>query len=206
MKLLILGATGHTGTQIVDLALSRGHEVTAFVRSPGKITRRDPLLKVVTGDPRNVDQLWAVLPGHDAVLSALGVSPSKAFRPHTLVEDCAISTVAAMKRAGVNRVILVSVAILFPGSGLVYLFFRLLLKYVLRDLAAAEGVLRNSALDWTIVRPPRITKRPSEEYRSLPNSFPKASASVSFRGVAAFMLDTVERGSHIHEIVGIVGQ
>jgi putative NADH-flavin reductase len=46
MRLLILGANGKTGTQLVDLALARGHEVTAFVRSPAKVTRRHPLLRV----------------------------------------------------------------------------------------------------------------------------------------------------------------
>lgn len=75
MRLFILGATGNTGTQIVDLALSRGHEVTAFVRSPDKIKRRHPLLRVLPGDPHDVDELASALPGHDAVISALGVRP-----------------------------------------------------------------------------------------------------------------------------------
>ena len=108
MRVFILGANGHTGTQLIDLALARAHEVTAFVRSPEKVTRRHPLLHLVRGDPQSVDALAAALPGHDVVLSALGVRPPQAFRPHTLVEDCAASTVAAMTRAGVKRLVLVS--------------------------------------------------------------------------------------------------
>ena len=62
MRLLILGATGKTGTQLVDLALARDHEVTAFVRSPGKVTRRHQRLKVLQGDPHSADELAEALP------------------------------------------------------------------------------------------------------------------------------------------------
>ena len=106
MRLFVVGATGHTGAQIIDLALTRSHDVTAFVRSPHKISRRDPKLKIVQGDPHNVEQLAKELPGHNAVLSALGVRPPQAFRPHALVEECAQSTVAAMAQTGVNRIVL----------------------------------------------------------------------------------------------------
>ena len=118
MRLLILGANGKTGTQLVDLALARDHEVTAFVRSPAKVTRRHPLLQVIPGDPLSADELAEALPGHDVVLSALGVRPPHAFRPHTVLQDCAASTVAAMTRAGVGRLVLVSAAVLFPEKGL----------------------------------------------------------------------------------------
>lgn len=111
MRLFILGANGKTGTQLIDLALARGHEVTAFVRSPAKITRRHPLLQVQRGDPHSTDELAGALPGHDVVLSALGVRPPQAFRPHTLVQECAASTVAAMTRAGVKRLVLLSAAV-----------------------------------------------------------------------------------------------
>src|SRR6266853_533193 len=101
MRIFVIGATGHTGTQIVDLALSRGHEATAFVRSPHKIRRQDQRLKVLAGDPRSVEQLASALPGHDIVLLALSGRPPEAFRPHSLVTDCAASTVDAMKKARV---------------------------------------------------------------------------------------------------------
>src|SRR5260370_5410202 len=108
MRSFVIGATGHTGTQIVDLALSRGYEVTAFVRSPHKIGRQDPRLKVLAGDPHNVEQLTSALPRHDVVLSALGVRPPQAFRPHPLVKDCAATPAQAIKKAGSSRMALVS--------------------------------------------------------------------------------------------------
>src|SRR5882762_6916877 len=153
MRLLILGANGKTGTQLVEVALARGHEVTAFVRSPAKIMRRHPLLRVQRGDPRSADELASALPGHDAVLSALGVRPPQAFRPHPLVQECAASTVAAMTTTGVRRLVLVSAAVLFSEKGLRFAFVRWLLTHVMRDLGTAEEIVRATPLDWTIVRP-----------------------------------------------------
>jgi putative NADH-flavin reductase len=203
MRLFILGASGHTGTQLIDLALARAHEVTAFVRSPEKITRRHPLLHLVSGDPQSVDALAAALPGHDVVLSALGVRPPQAFRPHTLVEDCAASTVAAMTRAGVKRLVLVSAAVLFPERGLFFAFFRWLLTQIRRDLGAAEEIVRATSLDWTIARPPRLVNGSDEGYRASRDALPTGAISMSFRAVAAFMLDAVEQRTHVHEIVGL---
>ena len=203
MRLLILGANGHTGRQLVDLALGRGHDVTAFVRSPEKIARRHPQLEVRRGDPQSADALASALPGHDAVLSALGVRPPRAFRPHALVQDSAASTVAAMTRAGVTRLVLVSAAVLFPEKGLRFAFFRWLLKHVMRDLDGAEQIVRATPLDWTIARPPRLIERPEEVYRATRDALPARAFSMSFRAVAAFMLDAVEQHAHVHEIVGL---
>ena len=203
MKMFVIGATGHTGGQLLDLALSRGHEVTAFVRSPQKIHRKDARLKIKAGDPHSVEQLAAALPGHDVVLSALGVRPPTAFRPHTLVEDCAASTVLAMQRSGVNRILLVSAAVLFPQRGLMFAFFRRVLKHISRDLAQAEDILRTSNVDWTVVRPPRLTNGANDRYRIAENALPKNGVSATFRGVAAFMLDAAEQHSHVRQIVGL---
>jgi len=203
MRLFILGANGKTGTQLVDLALARDHDVTAFVRSPAKVTRRHPRLQVQRGDPHSADELARALPGHDGVLSALGVRPPEAFRPHTLVQECAASTVAAMTRAGVRRLVLVSAAVLFPEKGLRFAFFRWLLTHVRRDLGTAEEIVRATPLDWTIARPPRLIEKPDETYRSRPDALPAEGFSMSFRAVAAFMLDAVEHQTHVHEIVGL---
>ena len=203
MNLFVIGATGHTGKQIIDLALARPHQVTAFVRSPHRITPRDSNLTIIRGDPHDVEQLAREVRGHDAVLSALGVRPPQAFRPHTLVEECAASTVAAMSTAGVSRLVLVSVAILFPGKGLQYAFFRRLLKHIARDLGRAEEIVKATPLDWTIVRPPRLTNGVDATYRAQPDALPENGNSMSFRAVAAFMLDAVEKHSYSREVVGL---
>jgi putative NADH-flavin reductase len=203
MKLFILGANGKTGTQLIDLALARTHQVTAFVRSPEKITRRDPRLLVLRGDPHDVHEMASALPGHDAVLSVLGVRPSQAFRPHTLVQECAASTVGAMTRTGVKRLVLLSAAALFREKGLYFAFFRRLLAHIIRDLGTAEEIVRASSLEWTIARPPRLINKQDEAYRAVRDALPAGGYSMSFRAVGAFMLDAIEYQTYLHEIVGL---
>jgi putative NADH-flavin reductase len=203
MRLFVLGATGNTGTQIVDLALARGHQVTAFVRSPQKITRQEKALTVIKGDPLRVDELARALPGHDAVLSALGPSGLDAFKQSTLLTECAASTVAAMKTAGVGRLGIVSAALLFPEKGLRFVFFRWMLQRHIRDLVSMETVVRATDLDWTIARPPRLIRSSAEKYRGEPDALPHGAWEMSFRAVAAFQLDSLERGTHSREIVGL---
>jgi putative NADH-flavin reductase len=157
-RLFVLGGTGHTGTHLVDLALARGHRVTAFVRSPQKITRRDPGLAVIQGNPLQADEMARALEGHDAVLSALGQAPRDALRASTRMTEFAASTVAAMKTAGVHRIAILSAAVLFPGKGLAFTFFRWFLRHHAHDLLAMEAVVRATDFEWTIARPARLVQ------------------------------------------------
>jgi putative NADH-flavin reductase len=202
MKLFVLGATGKTGSEIVSLALLRGHEVTAFVRSPDKLSPAGPLT-IVRGDPRDPENMAAALPGHDAVLSAIGPHPREALRPSTLVTDCACATVQAMATSGVPRLVIISAAVLFPEQGLYFAFFRWLTRHHARDLRGMEDIVRASGLAWTIARPPRLTQTPDASFRAVRDALPPGSRAMSFRAVAAFMLDAVERGSHVAEVVGL---
>ncbi len=204
MRAFILGANGKTGTELIDLGLSRGHRITAFVRSPDKIQRSHQNLTVVRGDPHSTDQMAAALPGHDVVLSALGIPGREAFGKVTLIGDCAASTVAAMTRAGVARLAIVSAATLFRESGPMVAFFRWLLEKQIADLAAAEDIIRATSLEWTIARPGRLVRERDELYRAAPGARPeKAPLSMSFRAVAAFMLDAVEQGTYVRQIAGL---
>jgi len=203
MRLFLLGATGHTGTHILDLALSRGHDVTVFARTPAKVTRRDPRLRVVQGDALQIDALAAALPGHDAVVSALGSSAREALRPSTLLAECAASTVAAMQKANVARLVLVSAAVLFPEKGLRFAFFRWLLRHHARDLLAMESVVRATPFAFTIARPPRLVERADASYRSEVDALPINGFTMSFRAVAAFLLDCLEQRTHEREVVGL---
>ncbi len=98
---------------------------------------------------------------------------------------------------------LVSAAVLFPEKGLRFAFFRWLLTQVMRDLGTAEDIVRATPLDWTIVRPPRLFAGAGEGYRSRRDGLPVDGFSMSFRAVAAFMLDAAEHRTHVHEIVGL---
>src|SRR5213593_1581979 len=108
-----------------------------------------------------------------------------------------------MTRAGVKRVVLVSAAVLFPEKGLYFAFFCWLLRHVRRDLGTAEEIVRATSLDWTIARPPRLVNKSDEAYRSVHNALPAGGNSMSFRALAAFMLDAAEHRTDVHEIVGL---
>jgi putative NADH-flavin reductase len=203
MRLFVIGANGRTGREILDLAHARGHEVTAFVRSPEKLEQISGV-RVVRGDPRRADEIAAALPGHDAVLSAIGPHPRDALlHPSTLLADCARATVEAMSARGVRRLAIVSAAVLFPEKGLDFMFFRWLLRYHARDLDAMERIVRASGLEWTIARPPRLTQSRDASFVAIRDALPAGSRVMSFRSVAAFLLDAVEQQSHVAEIVGL---
>lgn len=203
MKLFVLGATGRIGAHMVDLALTRGHDVTAFVRSPQKVSPRERLA-VKAGDPRDAHQLTTALSGHDAVLSAIGPPPREALRPCTLMTDTGAALVAAMEHAGARRLGIVSAGVLFPElPGVAAAFFRWLLRHHARDLAGMEATVTGGAIDWTIARPPRLVEAPDETCRASVGAMPEGGSTCSNRAVAAFLLDAIERERHVREIVGI---
>jgi putative NADH-flavin reductase len=203
LRIFALGATGHIGTDVIDLALARGHRVTAFVRAPHKIHRNDGGLSIIQGDPLSMDAVARALPGHDAVLSSIGPPAREAFRPSRLMAESAASTVAAMTAAGVKRLLVVSAAVLFPDRRLAFRFFRWLLQHHARDLVAMEAVVRATNLDWTIARPPRLVKTTDESYRWEHDALPLRAWSMSYRAVARFLVDCVEQRTHAQEVVGL---
>jgi putative NADH-flavin reductase len=159
MRLLILGATGGTGRALIRQARERGHEVTAFVRSPQKLGPLADRVTVRQGNPQSVAELRAVLPGHDAVVSALG-PPGPG--PTTMLRAGARSTVEAMRTVGPRRLIVVSAAVLFDNLGVLGgLLRRTLLKNVAEDSAEMERIVMASGLDWTIARSASADQRPA---------------------------------------------
>ncbi|HLK38748.1 MAG TPA: NAD(P)-binding oxidoreductase [Polyangiaceae bacterium] len=206
MRLLVLGATGRTGVELIDLALPK-HDVTAFVRSPARVTRTDGRLRVVKGDVRDSEQLAAALAGHDAVISALGPKVGDALFGTTPMKDAAVSTLDAMRIAGVRRFLVVSSAILFPGGGIAVGFFRGLIGHHLVDSRRMEELVAQSAVEWTIARPPRLVMTRDEGYVAEEGKLPgglTVRAAMSWRAVAAFLLHAVEGNLYPRRVVGLV--
>ena len=199
MKLLVIGATGRTGWEVVQQALARGHHVTAFVRSPEKITLRNEQLIILKGDAMDEDQLVEAMRDHDAVLSTLG--PRQAFKPSSLLHDSALAATRAMNRSGVKRLVILSAAAHFPGIPNRIVSF--ILRNHMRDSRAMEEIVQANGLDWTIARPPRLTEEDYPTYRSREGAAPKMGFSLSRKAVAVFMLDAIEQKKHFHQIVGI---
>ena len=162
-KVLVLGATGGTGQQVVTQGLKLGFEVTAFVRNPQGLSATSDRLRVLTGNVLDDDHaLAAAVKGQDAVISTLGVG--KSFHSGGLIAGSATRVVRAMEAAGVRRLIWTSafgVGDTIRDTPLVpRIFIRLLLQDVYRDKEAGEAVIDRSTLDWTVVHPVGLSDRP----------------------------------------------
>jgi putative NADH-flavin reductase len=199
MKLVVIGATGRTGREIVQQALARGHHVTAFVRSPESITSKNERLTVIRGNVMNENELLNAMQNHDAVLSTLG--PREVFKPSSMLHDSAVATTSAMNRSGVKRLVILSAAAHFPGIPNRIASF--IMRNHMRDSLAMEEIVQASGLDWTIARPPRLTQEEYTTYRSREGAAPKMGFTLARKAVAAFMLDATEQEKHFHKIVGI---
>lgn len=206
MKIVVLGATGGTGLEIVRQALGRGHSVTAFVRSPERLNSYAGAVTVKQGNLLNSSELEEVLKGQDAVLSAFGPRVPIAKNEQNLLRDFANALTPAMLHAGVKRVVVESSAFLFRDSLLppTYLVGRLLFPSVVIDATAMEDIFRGTQLDWTLVRPPRLTDGVhSGKYRIREGHLPRFGFSISRADVADYFLKVLDDQTTIRKIVGM---
>jgi len=206
MKLVVLGATGGTGLEIVRQAIEHGHSVTAFVRSPERLKALQGRITVKQGDLLNSAELEPVIKGHDAVLSGFGPRVPVTKADATLLQQFAVVLTSAMVNAGVLRVVVESVAFLFKNSIVppAYLLGRLFFSRTVADASAMERVFGESGLDWTMVRPPELTDKPyTGKYRVREGHLPHFGFRVSRADVADFMIRAVESRSSIRKVVGV---
>jgi putative NADH-flavin reductase len=200
-KILVLGATGGTGQQVVAQALQRGHLVTAFCLSPERLTTRHDHLRAVTGSTTDESSAVAdAVRGQDVVISALGVGRS--FKPGGLITRSVPRILAAMEGEGVRRLIFISAFGIGPTRAdaplVPRLMFHLLLSEIYADKEAGEAVLRQSPLDWTIVYPARLTNGPrTGRYRVGEHLELRGMPSVSRADVADFLVQQAEGQTHV---------
>jgi putative NADH-flavin reductase len=206
MKLVVLGATGGTGIEIVKQAIERGHSVTALVRSPDRLKEFRDRIPFRKGDLLNSVDLEQSIQGHDAVLSGFGPRVPVSKADAHLLQQFAVALTGAMLHAGVRRVVVESVAFLFKDSVLppAYLLGRLLFPRTVADASAMERLFVESELDWTMVRPPELTDKPyTGRYRVGYGHLPHFGFKISRADVADFMIKAVEDRSTIRKIVGV---
>ena len=166
MKVLVIGATGAIGSAVVQAALEGGHEVTAFVRSPDKLGDLRPRVRVVEGDLADPSSLATAVPGHDAVISAVGSSPDRAQLD--VPANGMRAVVQAMRAAGVRRLVgLSGGAVNVPGerkplSGrITTALVSLLARNVVEAKQREFDVVYATDLDWTMIRPPNVVPGPA---------------------------------------------
>jgi len=206
MKLLVLGATGGTGLEMVREAIERGHSVTAFVRSPERLKPFGDHITIRQGNLLNAAEIEPVIKGHEAVLSGFGPRMPVSKADANLLRQFGGALTAAMPKAGVNRVVVESVAFLFKDSIIppAYLLGRLLFPGIVTDASGMEELFQNSGLEWTIARPPELTDKPyTGKYRVREGHLPRFGFKISRSDVADFMIKAAENRSSLGKIVGI---
>ncbi|UOQ55635.1 NAD(P)-dependent oxidoreductase [Hymenobacter cellulosivorans] len=159
MKLLIFGATGGTGRQLVLQALEAGHSVTAFVRTPAKLALSHPRLRTLQGDVLDYAAVLAALPGHEAVLSALGAPATHQAAVRSVGTRHILQ---AMEATGVQRFICLTTLGMGESRAALpfsykYFIVPLFLRRAFADSEVQETYIRQSAVAWTIARPATLT-------------------------------------------------
>ncbi|MEQ9495316.1 MAG: SDR family oxidoreductase [Deltaproteobacteria bacterium] len=174
-RILLLGANGRTGRQILDRALAAGDTVTALVRAEDRLADLDhERLRVQVGSPCDPAVLEPLLVGQDAVVSVLG--PRWPTRDATAIyPDAATAIVEAMQRSRVRRLVVTSSALLFPARDVLARVLQCLVRGVVADAHRMESRIRASTLDWTIVRTSFLTNGPSTDCAFSVDALPEAA-------------------------------
>ena len=207
-RVLIVGATGGTGRQLVARALELGHEVTALARDPSKLELRHPRLEVVQGDVLDPASLEAAVRGGDAVLSALG--HKRYLGPSRILSDGTRNLLAAMEAHGVPRFVCETSLGIGSSAGRMGLYYTflvipLVVPFYFWDKTRQERAIAGSSAEWVIVRPGALTDGPRRgrlRHGSRIGSFLR-TVRVSRADVAEFMLGQLESDAYLREAVGI---
>ena len=200
MHITVFGANGATGKHVVEQALAAGHRVRAVVRDPKSIDGSHERLEVVRGDVMDASTLDVA---GEAVVSCIGARTRKAG---DVASRSTQNILAAMKRAGVKRVVVISAAPLgLPEGAFQRVAFAILwtfLREVYDDLRRMESFLHESDADWTITRPPRLTDGPlTGTYRTAIDR--NVGSAISRADLAREMLRSLEEPKTIHHTIGI---
>ena len=166
MNILVVGATGGTGQAIVREALAKRHEVTALVRSREKAAALLPGARLEEGDARDQAALSRALDGCDAVISALGTRKIRPFQQVTLMSDATRKLVSAMEKQGASRLVCITGVGAGDSAGhggfaYDWLIKPILLRSIYEDKDRQEAVIKDSGLDWVIVRPTVLKDKPA---------------------------------------------
>lgn len=204
MKLVVFGATGGTGREIVKQALEAGHHVTAFVRSPARLGWEHPHLALAIGDVMDAVAVAQAIAGQEAVISALG--PSRPPVPG-MMEIAARNIVAGMQQHQVRRLISTTGAGVRdpqdqPGlmDHVMKRLLTLLAANVLKDSAANVAVIRASELDWTVVRFPRLLDGPHTGQYRVGYLGKNAGIQLARADGADFILKELAGGAYIRQM------
>ncbi|NRD26783.1 NAD(P)-dependent oxidoreductase [Frigoribacterium sp. VKM Ac-2836] len=205
MKVLVLGATGGTGSHVLRVAQSAGHEVMVLVRDASALDVTDGV-RVLTGDATSAEDVRAAVVGQGAVLNAVG---SRNIR-HPIEVEVGRALLPAMHDAGVDRLVVCSAFGVGDSQAdantLQRVFFHTVLGKVYAAKEVADAEVRASGLDWTLVYPTRLTDEPATGSLATGERLPGgAGIHVTRADVARFMLAQLTDATWSRKTVVVTG-
>lgn len=213
MKILILGATGRTGVEIIKEALKKGHQVSAIARNPEKLKDFD--IEITKGTPYDYETVHKAIAGCDAVINTLNVSRksdnpwARLAAPTDLISKSATNALKAMDKKGIKRIVALSTI----GAGrswktspgiLKFMVSVSNLKYAFRDHGRQEELLENSDKDYTICRAPMLSNKKNETGAVATAEGTRPASTVLSRNTAAeFFISIIENKEHIRDTISV---
>lgn len=212
MRLLILGATGPTGSALLDQAVTAGHEVTAIARVPANVrTDAEGAVTVVEGDVLEAGPWRDVAAEHDTLLSCLGSTDRR--HPTTVYSRGTLNALSAMGASPARRVVCLSSAGLdippdtpLPQKIVTRLIIQRLYRHGYADMRRMEAALGDEDARWTVVRPPMLTDAPgTRDYRTSTDAPLSNMTSLPRADLAHYLLAAVHEPTTWHKTVQISG-
>lgn len=207
MNLLVFGATGSVGRLVVEQALEHGYTVTAFVRNPAKLDINHANLKIVCGDVMDIVSVEKAVQGQEAVVCVLGAGKKRTAK---IRSEGTEQIIRAMEKAGIRRFICQSTLGAVDSWGNLnffwkYIMFGFLLREVFADHERQEEYVKQSCLDWTIIRPGAfVDGELTGNYRhGFPGDDKTSKLKISRSDVADFILKQLTDNSYIHKTPGL---
>ena len=211
MRTLIIGASKGTGALAVAAALARGHEVTAFARSPQNLSLDDARLRRLPGDFHDRTSVSAAVPGHDAVIVTASAGSIRAFKaqPNYFSQGTGY-VIDAMKASGVKRLVVLSaLGVAESRKQMGFLLDKLMISWLLKvpyaDHERQEALVKASALDWVIARPSRLTNGPARGRYKKETGDARVPASIARADVAHFLVEAASVDTWLKKAVQLGG-
>jgi putative NADH-flavin reductase len=203
MKLVIFGASGGTGRQLVEQALAAGHEVIAFVRDPAKLNIQHDCLRIVQGDVIDPVAVERAVNGAQAVISVLNTRRDAKGSPITHGTQ---NILAAMKKYGVRRLVFSAAPSARDPKDAPDLRFKLMIGLVrliaragYEDMVGSAQAVRASDVDWTIVRLPFPTDDPKTGHVRVGFVNKDTGTRISRADAAEFILNEVQEARYLRQ-------
>ncbi|MBN2039806.1 MAG: SDR family oxidoreductase [Spirochaetes bacterium] len=209
MKVLLFGATGRTGKEIIKQAIEQNHEIRAFARKPEDIAYRQKNLDIFKGDILDYEKVFNAVKGMDAVISSLGI---RILKKNTVISEGTRNIINAMEDNGVKRFICLSAVGVGESRaqqsrlGLLYNYFIIphIIRNMFDDKEVQDKYILESSLDWTIVRAVILTsKKKTGNARSFKADDLTIGKKITRGDVADFMLGQIADRSNVRKAVSL---